>query len=203
MANVEGETVFLYDDEELAKLIKTINKSRGKGSKKGKEETEGAVEDVHKEINLIEFFESREVDKLIKNIEALKVKMDNYDPSTEEVSQKKKQKSKKKKEERKPLYRVAWDGEKKDLYSLKELVRFVKENGKRGMSVQRYKGLGEMNPHQLWETTMDPDKRTVQRVLLEDAVAADQMFTVLMGDQVQPRKEYIQRHAHEVTNLDI
>ncbi|HXY62406.1 MAG TPA: DNA topoisomerase (ATP-hydrolyzing) subunit B [Nitrospirota bacterium] len=102
-----------------------------------------------------------------------------------------------------PVYRIREKGEEKEFKDTGKLVHFVLELGKKGLAIQRYKGLGEMNPEQLWQTTMDPEKRTFLQVAIEDVVRADEIFTILMGDQVEPRRAFIQRHALEVKNLDI
>ncbi|MDL2328357.1 DNA topoisomerase (ATP-hydrolyzing) subunit B [Desulfosarcina sp. OttesenSCG-928-A07] len=88
----------------------------------------------------------------------------------------------------------------KDKY---ELIRTLFEEAKKGIAIQRYKGLGEMNPEQLWQTTMHPDKRNLLRVTIEDAVESDEIFTILMGDEVEPRRDFIQSNALDVTILDI
>jgi len=89
------------------------------------------------------------------------------------------------------------------VYTLKELIDFLRINGKKGIEIQRYKGLGEMNADQLWETTMDPEVRTLLKVTLPDAIAADHMFSMLMGEDVEPRRNFIEQHALSVKNLDI
>ncbi len=89
------------------------------------------------------------------------------------------------------------------VYTLKEGLEILRVNGRKGIEIQRYKGLGEMNADQLRETTMDPDKRTLIKITLPDAIAADHMFTMLMGDDVPPRRAFIEQHALSVKNLDI
>lgn len=102
------------------------------------------------------------------------------------------------------IVEVKEDDEKVVQYAtLRELISFFRENGRKGIEIQRYKGLGEMNADQLWETTMDPTIRTLVKVTVPDAVAADQMFTKLMGEEVAPRREFIEQHALSVKNLDI
>jgi DNA gyrase subunit B len=101
-----------------------------------------------------------------------------------------------------PLYRVYKGKKQIYCYTEEEMSKAVAELGQ-GCNVSRYKGLGEMNPQQLWETTMDPANRMMKKVYVEDAILADQLFSVLMGDDVEPRREFIIEHAHEVINLDV
>ena len=102
-----------------------------------------------------------------------------------------------------PPYKARTKDGMKEIASSKELLDFVLATAKKGLNIQRYKGLGEMNPAQLWETTMDPEKRTLLQVTIQDSVEADDIFTVLMGDQVEPRKAFITTHALEARNVDI
>ena len=103
----------------------------------------------------------------------------------------------------KPPYKIKIKGADVHKNGSAELVQAILEEGKQGLNIQRYKGLGEMNPSQLWETTMDPEKRTLLRVKLEDVTGVDEIFTILMGDEVEPRRNFIQQHALEVRNLDV
>jgi DNA gyrase subunit B len=178
---VEGEEYFLYSDKDLANFTQKEDK---------KEE----------ELDLLELFEAQEVEQVVNKIEKLGLDILTY--SAETISQKDLS-SKELGKKPRPPYRITNEKEQKDLFALKEVLAFIKEAATKGMHIQRYKGLGEMNPQQLWETTMDPEKRTILKVTLEDAVEADKMFTVLMGDAVEPRREFIENYAHQVKNLDI
>lgn len=103
-----------------------------------------------------------------------------------------------------PLLEVGETGERLEEYhTLKDVIDFLRGNGRKGIEIQRYKGLGEMNADQLWETTMDPTARTLIKVTLPDMMAADHMFTMLMGEDVPPRRAFIEQHALSVKNLDI
>jgi DNA gyrase subunit B len=177
---VDGNTHFVYSDKELAVLTE----------KEGKEI----------EQDVLQLFEAQEIEELILKIEKLGIEFETYFSAALVTKSGAAKEAEKK---IKPIYRVANGEEVKEVFSLKEILAYIREIAAKGMHIQRYKGLGEMNPQQLWDTTMDPEKRTILQVTLEDAVEADKMFTVLMGDQVEPRREFIEENAHLVKNLDI
>ena len=145
---------------------------------------------------LTEIFEAQDTDRVLEQLEKLSVDIKTVFPQVYSNEKSKQEKAK-------PLYRAESEKERFDCFSLVEVLELVQSHAKKGMHIQRYKGLGEMNPIQLWETTMNPEKRTILQVTLEDAVEAEETFTRLMGDEVEPRREFIEQFAHQVKNLDV
>ncbi|MFQ5680686.1 MAG: DNA topoisomerase (ATP-hydrolyzing) subunit B [Candidatus Omnitrophota bacterium] len=176
---VEQEPHFVYNDDQLARL----------SGKKGKSEA----------TEFVELFEAEEIGAVLLKLTKMGIGPEMiYCPQDRDALNKAIKGS-----GPKPLFCLFSDKEKRDFVCLSQVLDFVRDSARQGMHIQRYKGLGEMNPQQLWETTMDPEKRTNLKVTLEDAVEAEKIFTVLMGDQVEPRRAFIAENAHLVRNLDV
>jgi DNA gyrase subunit B len=191
----EGKTQFVFSEKEWKKVKEEYLKARQEkiaAEKKasGEELVDVADEDLGSEVK--ELWEVAKLDAVLKKLTDA-----DFDPAPPARSGKEKEK------EKHAIFRVQAGNAEKDVMNLEDLLGAVKELGRADASVQRYKGLGEMNPEQLWETTMDPARRTLLQVHLEDTVGAEQVFTTLMGDKVEPRRMFIDQHALEVRNLDI
>ena len=180
----EGKDHYITSDEELANLTQ------------GSEEAEYSEIFEHNELELIQ----ERLQKYEMSCEEF-AKPDLNDPI--EVNTNGKNKKAAEAPVLKPVFAIESDKDKNEFYSLQEVLEFVRTQATKGVDIQRYKGLGEMNPQQLWDTTMDPKRRTILKVELEDAVEVDKTFSMLMGDEVAPRREFIETYAHEVQELDI
>ncbi len=183
---------FVYSEEEFAELKKTeeqIQRDRHEAKIASIPEEERTEENTKfrlKALPCIELFEEERLAHIRDHLGVFFFSFEQYFTS-----------------EGKLFDLVHEDGTEVPIYNLKEGIDFFRANGRKGIEIQRYKGLGEMNADQLWETTMDPAQRTLLRVTLPDAIAADHMFTMLMGEDVPPRRAFIEQHALSVKNLDI
>jgi DNA gyrase subunit B len=189
---IGNEKRFIYSEEELLLLKKEVEDLQREkhletiSSIPEEELTEEMKTFRPKSLHLIEIFDEKDFSKINEGLFQYGLRIDQYIAKD------------------KHLFDVVEEGDKiTSIYSLKELIDFLRTNGRKGIEIQRYKGLGEMNADQLWETTMDPEKRTLVKVTLPDAIASDHMFSMLMGEEVAPRRAFIEQHALSVKNLDI
>lgn len=205
------EEIFIYSDDELEDFEKAYAKKHPKKEKKtapesagenkktketkgkgAKEEAPAAAEEESEEeieiapYEVVEILEAKEFEKAGKRLSKYGLELNQFAGLPEGE-----------------MFILDFGKRVADAKSLEEVLEKIKQNAREGLSIQRYKGLGEMNPEQLWETTMNPATRTVLQVKLDDAVEADEMFTVLMGDQVEPRRKFIEMNARMVRNLDV
>jgi DNA gyrase subunit B len=142
------------------------------------------------DFEIVDYHERNDVERAVRSLEGMGFSIDDYTEKVDNLDQ--------------PApFALLNDDDVIEVRSLVGILETVRKIGSKGLDVQRFKGLGEMNAPQLWETTMDPEKRILRKVALEDVVKADQIFTILMGENVEPRRAFIEKHALEVRNIDV
>jgi DNA gyrase subunit B len=183
---------YVYSDDEFAAVRKEDEEMQRKihaetlASIPPDEQTEEMKSFVYRPMSFLELFEEAILTNLRRQLSDFGFAFDNYLVADGK------------------LFDIIDEEEREtSVFTLREGIEFLRANGRKGIEIQRYKGLGEMNADQLWETTMDPEKRTLIKVTIPDAIAADHMFTMLMGEDVPPRRAFIEHHALSVKNLDI
>jgi len=192
---MEEESHYFYAQEDLDRFIDAEEKRIGTDLEVVAEDDEDAEEaggPVSERLEVHDIFVSKQLNALNDRLGKMRLKLAQYVAPAEDPEP-----------GAKAPFVVRSDGTERPAWSLSDVLHAVRELGEKGLDIQRYKGLGEMNAEQLWETTMDPERRTMLRVKLEDAASADKMFSVLMGTNVEPRRKFIEDHALEVKFLDI
>ncbi len=188
-ARREGREHFFYSQEALDRFIEEEEKKAGREIEVYTDEYEGPKEGQAGAIRLNEFHGATEVESAVREILNLGFALPEYFRAEAADG--------------KAKYRLLSEGEAFPVHTLRDLLKGVRQAGRKGVEVTRFKGLGEMDADQLWETTMDPARRTLLKVTIEDAIEAERMFTILMGEEVEPRREFIEKHALEVKFLDV
>jgi len=190
---VNGEFRYVFSEEEGFKLLEAEARRRlaeAGNSRPKRPEVDQALEELPEPEEL---FDVKELNRLIRKLETRGLSMEDWHVGPEEHLG----------EKAEYRFALASDDQQRGVACIRDILPAIRQQGQRGLELQRYKGLGEMNAGQLWETTMDPARRVLKRVTLTDMASADQMFTVLMGEVVETRREFIERHALEARNLDV
>jgi DNA gyrase subunit B len=212
-AKLNGQELFFHTDKQFNKYVEQQRKIVGKEiilmdrSAEDLEAERKETESGEIALEYVEFHQTKELESLFKDVEKAGFEIGEYFKCTDITETKPKFQLSSELAPQPETEGVKAKPEGKQetiqIFCLRDILKGVKKMGQKGIDIQRYKGLGEMNPRQLWDTTMNPETRSLLKVKLEDVVKADRIFSILMGEEVEPRRDFIEKHALEVKYLDI